>query len=127
EPEEIRNVPHIVCDLNRSCDAASWPGDKSRFDLIVFAETIEHLHTPPEFALMMLGSLLKPGGLLLVTTPNAAGLSRRIRLLFGYHPYEKIRYFSHNPGHFREYTRREMIEMGQTAGLEVRECRTINF
>ena len=106
---------------------AAWPRENVRFDLIVCAETIEHLHTPPEFALMMLGSLLKPGGVLLVTTPNACNIAQRLKLLLGSNPFERIRYYSRNPGHFREYTRSEMIEMGKTAGLEVRECRTINF
>ena len=122
-----RSSKHIAFDLNTSIDVAGWPRDKVRFDLIVCAETIEHLHTPPEFALMMLGSLLKPDGLLLVTTPNACGITRRLKLLFGTNPFERIRYYSRNPGHFREYTRDEMIEMGGTVGLDVRECRTINF
>ena len=127
EANALRDVEHIAFDLNTSIDVARWPRDKVRFDLIVCAETIEHLHTPPEFAFMMLGSLLKPEGLLLVTTPNACGITRRLKLLFGSNPFERIRYYSRNPGHFREYTRAEMIEMGENAGLEVQECRTINF
>jgi SAM-dependent methyltransferase len=127
ETNALRDVGHIEFDLNTSIDTAGWPREKARFDLIVCAETIEHLHTPPEFALMMLGRLLKPQGLLLVTTPNACNIAQRLKLLFGSNPFERIRYYSRNPGHFREYTRGEMIEMGQTAGLEVRQCRTINF
>lgn len=127
ETNALRDVKHIDFDLNTSIDVAGWPRETVRFDLVVCAETIEHLHTPPEFAFMMLGSLLKPGGLLLVTTPNACNIARRLKLLLGSNPFERIRYYSRNPGHFREYTRSEMIEMGETAGLEVRECRTINF
>jgi 2-polyprenyl-3-methyl-5-hydroxy-6-metoxy-1,4-benzoquinol methylase len=127
ETNALRDVPHIACDLNSSIDVDRWPRESVRFDLIVCAETIEHLHTPPELALMMLSSLLKPQGLLLVTTPNACGIARRLKLLLGSNPFERIRYYALNPGHFREYTRREMIEMGETAGLKVRECRTINF
>jgi 2-polyprenyl-3-methyl-5-hydroxy-6-metoxy-1,4-benzoquinol methylase len=127
EPNALRDVRHIEFDLNTSIDTAGWPREKVRFDLIVCAETIEHLHTSPEFAFMMLSSLLKPGGVLLVTTPNACGITRRLKLLFGSNPFERIRYYSGNPGHFREYTRDEMIEMGETAGLEVRECGTVNF
>jgi SAM-dependent methyltransferase len=127
EWSELQGVRHIVFDLNASVDVATWPTEDVRFDLIVCGETIEHLHTPPEFAFMMLSSLLKPEGLLLVTTPNATGLIPRLKLAFGSHPYERIRYYAGNPGHFREYTRREMIEMGETAGLKVRECRTANL
>jgi hypothetical protein len=118
---------HILFNLNASRDVCAWPNVEVAFDLIVCAETIEHLYTPPEFTLLMLRSLLKPGGLLLVTTPNASGITRRIQLLFGYQPFERIRYYSRNPGHFREYTGGEMIDMGLKAGLEIRECRTVNF
>lgn len=127
EANALRDVRHLEFDLNTSINVAGWPRENVRFDLIVCAETIEHLYTSPEFAFMMLENLLKPGGLLLVTTPNACGLTRRLKLLFGSNPFERIRYYSHNPGHFREYTRDEMIEMGEKAGLEVRECRTVNF
>jgi 2-polyprenyl-3-methyl-5-hydroxy-6-metoxy-1,4-benzoquinol methylase len=127
EQNEIGNTQHILFNLNASREVSLWPNVGAEFDLIVCAETIEHLYTPPEFAFLMLASLLKPGGLLLVTTPNASGITRRIQLLLGYHPFERIRYYSRNPGHFREYTRREMVEMGWKVGLEVRECRTVNF
>src|SRR5436190_11694505 len=53
ETNALRDVEHIECDLNTSIDVARWPREKVRFDLIVCAETIEHLHTPPEFAFMM--------------------------------------------------------------------------
>jgi 2-polyprenyl-3-methyl-5-hydroxy-6-metoxy-1,4-benzoquinol methylase len=127
EQSELPGVRHIPFDLNRSIDVASWPAERNKFDLIVCAETIEHLHTPPEFTLMMLGGLLKPTGQLLITTPNAAGITRRLKLLLGIHPYERIRYFAENPGHFREYTRKELIDVGHKAGLVVRDCRTLNF
>jgi 2-polyprenyl-3-methyl-5-hydroxy-6-metoxy-1,4-benzoquinol methylase len=127
EQGALPNVKHIPFDLNKSIDVTSWKTARDKFDLIVCAETIEHLHTPPEFTLMMLGSLLRPSGQLLITTPNAAGITRRLKLLLGVHPYERIRYFAENPGHFREYTRKELIDVGQKAGLSVRGCRTVNF
>jgi 2-polyprenyl-3-methyl-5-hydroxy-6-metoxy-1,4-benzoquinol methylase len=127
EQKKIDNSRHILFNLNASRDVSDWPNVDVAFDLIVCAETIEHLHTPPEFTFLMLRSLLKPGGLLLVTTPNACGITRRIQFLFGANPFERIRYYARNPGHFREYTRREMVDMGFKAGLEVRECRTVNF
>jgi len=75
----------------------------------------------------MLSSLLKPGGILLVTAPNAAALSKRIKMLLGYNPFERIRFYLQNPGHFREYTLSELKGMGQTCGLDVVAAYHANF
>lgn len=108
---------HIVFDLNDS-GKAGIPIAES-FDLIVFAETIEHLNTPPEIALYSLGKLLKPTGFLICQTPNAVALERRYHLLLGRNPFERIRSNPLNPGHFREYTQAELSDLGKAAGLHV--------
>lgn len=108
-------VAHVIFDLNDS-EEKEIP-ILERFDLIVFAETIEHLHSAPEIVLYALSNLLKPTGFLVCQTPNAAALERRYHLLFGKNPYERIRCNPLNPGHFREYTRAELVELGRTAGL----------
>lgn len=108
---------HHVFDLNRAERSEEWP-ELGQFDLIVMAEVIEHLHTAPELILTMLNSMLAENGVLIVQTPNAAALHKRLKLLIGRNPYERIRAFSANPGHFREYTRSELIEVGRAAGLK---------
>jgi SAM-dependent methyltransferase len=108
---------HVVFDLNDR-DKTAIPITED-FDLIVFAETIEHLHSAPEIALYALGRLLKPEGVLVCQTPNAASLERRFQLLLGRNPFERLRSNRLNPGHFREYTRAELIDIGQIAGLSI--------
>jgi len=108
---------HVVFDLN-NCNTDAIP-IAEHFDLIVFAETIEHLHSAPEITLHALGQLLKPDGFLVCQTPNAAALERRCHLLLGRNPFERIRCNHLNPGHFREYTRAELIDLGQVAGLHI--------
>lgn len=107
---------HIPFDLN---DAAKGPPTDERFDLIVFAEVIEHLYTAPEIVLGMLGQMVRPGGHIVLQTPNAADLLKRIKLLLGRNPYERIRTDTFNPGHFREYTKRELIGIAEQAGFTV--------
>lgn len=108
---------HIELDLN---DAVRIDriADERRFDLVVFAETIEHLHAAPELVLRLLRGLMKPDALLVCQTPNAAALHKRLKLAAGRHPYERIRVDARNPGHFREYTRAELLEIGRVAGLQ---------
>ena len=91
---------------------------ETRFDLIVMAEVIEHLYTAPELVLSALMGLMKPGGLLVCQTPNAAAIHKRLKLLAGLNPYERIRVDHTNPGHYREYTRDELIGIGKRIGLE---------
>jgi len=42
------SLSHITCDLNDAERFEKWPDVKEKFDLIVFAETIEHLKIAPE-------------------------------------------------------------------------------
>ena len=127
EQSPLPGVPHIVFDLNESVNCESWPEYSNEFDLIAVCETVEHLPTAPEFTLLMLSSFLRPGGTMLVTVPNAVALSKRIKILLGRNPFERIRFFLQNPGHFREYTRRELVEIGQSVGLETAKSYTTSL
>lgn len=107
---------HIVFNLNDAQRQGITCGE--RYDLIVFAEVVEHLHTAPELVLHALQELLSKEGLIVCLTPNAASLPHRLRLLRGVNPYERVRVNIENPGHYREYTKAELIEIGHLAGLE---------
>lgn len=128
EVSDISDLPHIVFDLNKADETDKWPTQYAgKFDLIIFSETIEHVHIAPEMCLLLFRYLLKENGKILVTTPNAASIYKRVRLLFGVHPYEKIRYYKLNPGHFREYTLDEMKGIGAKVGLQTVDARLVNY
>jgi SAM-dependent methyltransferase len=121
EPEQIDSVPHIIFDLNQSKYAEKWPNYPGYFDLIVIGEVIEHIFTAPEFTLFLLRYLLKPGGFIILTTPNALRIDARLKLMLGTgNPYERLRYYDENPGHYREYSKKELIEIGKISGLETK-------
>jgi len=109
-------------DLNRVGDVSAWPADLPSYDLIVFAEVIEHLYTAPELVLAFLRAHMNPDAVLIIQTPNAASLANRVWLLFGRNPYEKIRANQRNPGHFREYTVRELSDYATDGELRVDAC-----
>lgn len=71
----------------------------------------------PEFVFAALSSLLADQGILICTTPNAADISKRLKLTLGRNPYERLRLYSTNPGHIREYTRQELCEIADSVGL----------
>lgn len=106
-------------DLNATIWPEKWKADLPSYDLIVFAEVIEHLHTAPRTVLSYLKTLLSERGVIAIQTPNAVVLHNRIQMLLGQNPFEPIRETVHDPGHSREYTRAELCEIAELAGLEV--------
>jgi 2-polyprenyl-3-methyl-5-hydroxy-6-metoxy-1,4-benzoquinol methylase len=51
------------------------------FDAVSIVEVIEHLENPRQ-VMRQMAQLLKPGGYVLLTTPNASGLYSRLRFVF---------------------------------------------
>lgn len=117
EVSSLDTVPHIVFDLLHADRVATWPSC-GHFDLIVFSEVIEHICLAPEYIFAALRSLLTDKGVLICTTPNAADIAKRLRLLMGRNPYERLRLYAMNPGHVREYTARELREIAESVGLQ---------
>lgn len=113
---------HTEVDLNDG----DYP-ELRRYDVVVCAEVIEHLHVAPGRVLRFLASGLDDGGHLIVQTPNATALPKRLRMLFGRNPYDPIRENAANPGHFHEYTTKELLAAVEAAGLEVTRWLTANY
>lgn len=98
----------------------SLPWEDGCFDAVVLAEVVEHLPCHPGSLLRECHRVLKPGGTLIVTTPNFSNLYHRLRVLMGWHVQE-MWVENDLPGriHYREYTKKEMLHCVQDAGLEV--------
>jgi SAM-dependent methyltransferase len=108
---------HIPFDLKAADQRELWP-NLDCYDVVVCAEVIEHLPVSPLPALRLVAGGLRPGGWLVLQTPNAARIGNRLRLLVGRNPFEPLRDDLVSPGHIREYTVDEVLELGRAAGLE---------
>lgn len=117
---------HVAFDLRDAERRDAWP-ELDEYDLVVCAEVIEHLPVSPVPALRFLGAALRPGGWLVLQTPNAARIGNRLRLLVGRNPFEPLREDSADPGHVREYTVEELLALGRAAGLETGGWLTGNY
>jgi SAM-dependent methyltransferase len=74
-PSALRYGAGRGWQVEESMEAASFPS--KGFDVVTMIELIEHITSPDKF-LQWAGRLVRPGGLLYVTTPNARSLNRRI-------------------------------------------------
>ncbi len=110
---------HYEFDLNDSQYEEKWIAVDEPYDLVIMGEIIEHMHTSPARVLAFVRSLLVPGGLLVLGTPNGVALGRRFHILAGRNPFHLINEDPTNPLHFREYTQREMDAYIEGAGFEL--------
>jgi hypothetical protein len=118
---------HFIFDLYDVLDAANHK-NFGKFSVIVLAEVLEHVLVSPKAIFSYLIKLMKDDGLLFVQTPNAAGLRQRLTLLAGINPFDLPPDSSKSPhGHVREYTFKELIALGDEAGLTVTQRRGYNY
>ncbi|MBL68079.1 MAG: hypothetical protein CMO74_06445 [Verrucomicrobiales bacterium] len=85
-------------------DSEDLPFDDGKFDVVVFSEVMEHLRFPQK-ALEKIERVLKPGGRLIGSVPNAFRLRNRMKFLFG-KPFEVDA--SHLRSYSHELLRREL-------------------
>jgi 2-polyprenyl-3-methyl-5-hydroxy-6-metoxy-1,4-benzoquinol methylase len=60
--------------------------EKDGYDLVVFLEVLEHL-VDTDLAIKNIHGLLKPDGVLVLSTPNLAAWYNRVLLLLGFQPH----------------------------------------
>jgi len=102
-----------------------------RYDVVLFMGVIEHIADSPRKLLKILNDCLKPGGFLILDTPNLAYLPNRRRLNRGQSPYTPIeqQFETESPfeGHVREYTASELHWMLNRSGFDVVRTEFFNY
>jgi len=129
-PERFaRAIESLGLDVTRSdVEIEAVPFAGGTFDVVLFNELFEHLRINPIFTLKEVHRVLKPGGLLLLSTPNLRSF-RGIRNLIlrdqghavsagVYRQFEKLETLGHM-GHVREYTAREVSDFLTRIGFRV--------
>jgi 2-polyprenyl-3-methyl-5-hydroxy-6-metoxy-1,4-benzoquinol methylase len=94
--------------------------EESRYDVVLCLGVIEHIPHTPRLLLQSLSRVLKPGGCLVLDTPNHAYIYHRQRLSRGESVMASLEaQFASDPpfeGHHREYTPREIAWMLRRSG-----------
>ena len=99
----------------------SFPYADGEFDAVIFAEIIEHLLNDPCKVLREIKRVLKPGGTLILTTPNVARLENVTRLIGGANIYDPYSGYGPYGRHNREYNRHELVQLLKFEGFDPSE------
>lgn len=67
-------------------DVQALPYEDRYFDIVIFASVLEHLYNPHHIIAEM-ARVIRPGGILIVETPNAVAFGRRLDALWGENPF----------------------------------------
>ena len=114
---------------NFDVQATRWPYPDGGFDAVLCCEMLEHLHSDPMGLMAEINRVLKPEGVLLLTTPNLACGHAVESALKGESPYVYGR-FERGGGatdrHNREYTAGEVERLASAAGFGVVVLRTMD-
>ena len=107
----------------------SFPYADASFDLVIFTEVLEHLSRDPMATLAEIHRITKPGGWLMLTTPNCASLRSVLNVLRGGHPYVWSPYSraGHRDRHNREYTPEEVRTLIEAAGYAVQRHQCLSI
>jgi SAM-dependent methyltransferase len=98
-----------------------FPFPDASFDLILCGEVIEHLGLDPFCMMSEINRVLKPGGQLLLSTPNITATRNFWKMLFGYAPYLYASFTLNRDRHNREYTPAEIQVLFTESGFALDE------
>ncbi len=103
-----------------------FPHADHEFDVVCCFELLEHLAIDPMHMMAEIQRVLKPGGILVLTTPNVVRSSNVVSMLLGEHPYSWSPYNGFDTNrHNREYTPHEIGLLMKSAGLSAQRLDTV--
>jgi glycosyltransferase involved in cell wall biosynthesis/SAM-dependent methyltransferase len=125
---------HFECDIDLfNAELDHFPYADQAFDTVVCGELIEHLFGDPMHLMSEINRILKPGGHVLITTPNIASIHGIAAILQRNHPGFFVAYIkpsedgSVDARHNREYAPAEIYRLMLDAGFEVVQLETGAF
>ncbi len=102
-----------------------YPYDEGRFATVLCCELLEHLYEDPMHLMSEINRILRDGGRLVLSTPNACSLRAISAMMLSYHPGLFHHYVKpdaegrRDPRHAREYAPRDLQALFEAAGFEL--------
>jgi 2-polyprenyl-3-methyl-5-hydroxy-6-metoxy-1,4-benzoquinol methylase len=114
----------------RMATGGALPFESESFDMVMAHHVLEHFHNSPRELLNELVRLIKPGGYLFITVPNAVNIRKRLFVIMGKTNMMNFDYYYWCPGpwrgHVREYTRGDLASLAAHLGIEMVELRGVD-
>lgn len=108
--------------LNIETEVFPFPDDS--FDLVLCCEVLEHLLINPSHTLYESHRVLRPGGHILITTPNALRWDNLFAMVRGDNIYDRYHGNGIYGRHNREYSTGEVAQLLKANGFEVERLET---
>jgi SAM-dependent methyltransferase len=105
----------------------TFPYADHSFDCVLFCEILEHLLVNPDRAVAEMARILRPGGHLIVSTPNATRLSNLYLLALGESIWEGYSDHGAYGRHNREFTLVEVCDLLGRHGFDVAHAEARNI
>jgi glycosyltransferase involved in cell wall biosynthesis/SAM-dependent methyltransferase len=99
----------------------SFPYADASIDVVLFCEIIEHLLADPVHALVEIRRVLRPGGTLVITTPNVARLDNVCKIIGGENIYDPYSGYGPYGRHNREYNKHDLYRLLTANGFHVEQ------
>lgn len=125
-PQEKSAVEHRMPHDLFNVETDTLPYPDGSFDVVLFCEVLEHLTNDPLSALIEIRRVLKPGGRLILTTPNAASARNLLKIITGKNVHDRYSAYGPYGRHNREYTRNEVRDVLGTLGFSTEMIFTAN-
>lgn len=104
--ENFDNIAKDIFDITAS--KHEYSASLEKFDIVMFYEVMEHLLAPDDLIILNISRLIRKGGFLLGSFPNAVKLGSRLNILLGRNIFwtkdKLINGVYGGYGHLREYT-----------------------
>ena len=125
----------FACDVDLfNAEKDCFPYQDGHFSTVLCCELIEHLSEDPMHMMAEINRILKPGGHLVLTTPNIASMRAIVAIVEGYHPGFFPAYIrparqgeETEARHNREYTPKEIAQLVADAGFDLVRLETGPF
>lgn len=111
---------HLQIDYrNVNVETEPLPYEDDSFDVLLLCEVLEHFTNDPLAALRNIKRVLKPGGILILTTPNVNRLENVARMIAGENIYGPYSGYGPYGRHNREYTAQELERLLAYLGFDI--------
>ena len=121
-PDSGERFEFVYQPLNIETDV--FPFKDNTYDLVLCCEVLEHLLINPSHTLYEAHRVLRPGGHLLITTPNALRWDNLFAMIRGSNIYDRYHGNGIYGRHNREYSTSEVADLLKANGYEIERLET---